>query len=410
MLRGHFTESEARHTRPLEWCDRRLLARIHRLTIGELRRAIAPVTAAEFMRWLFDWQHVAPGAQATGERGTLEVLRQLQGFEAPANAWEPALLGRRIAAYDPDVLDRLCLTGAVGWGRLSPHPATVEAGPTRMDGGTASPRAGVPQARRVIPTSVAPITFFVRDDADWMQPRRPGEPDEPRGLSRAAIAVLEHLGRAGASFFPDIVRGTGGLKAEVETALWELVAAGLVTADGFDNLRALINPRRRGGYRSGRHARPRDSAGRWARLAAMTVAARDQALEATCQMLLRRYGVVFREVLTRETNLPSWRELLVTYRRLEDRGDVRGGRFVAGLIGEQFALPTAVESLRASRHRRPDELPFTVSAADPLNLVGIVVPGERVPAISGRTVTFRDGVALARSGDAGDGTGLRVGA
>ncbi|HEY6357658.1 MAG TPA: hypothetical protein VIX35_05415, partial [Vicinamibacterales bacterium] len=399
VLRGHFTEPGGRHTTPLEWCDRRLLARIHRLTIGELRRAIAPVTAAEFMRWLFDWQHVAPGTQATGERGTLEVLHQLQGFEAPANAWEPGLLARRIAAYDPDVLDRLCLTGAVGWGRLSPHPATVEAGPTRMDGGTASPRAGVPQGRRVIPTSVAPITFFVRADADWMQPRRPAEPDEPRGLGRAAVAVLGHLGRAGASFFPDIVRGTGCLKAEVETALWELVAAGLVTADGFDNLRALINPRRRGGHGSGRHARPRDSSGRWARLAAMTVAGRDLALEATCRMLLRRYGVVFREVLTRETNLPSWRELLVSYRRLEDRGDVRGGRFVSGLIGEQFALPTAIESLRASRHRPPDDLPLTISAADPLNLVGILVPGERVPAISGRTVTFHQGVAVDPAGD-----------
>jgi ATP-dependent Lhr-like helicase len=390
VLRGSFTEPESGRPRPVEWCERRLLARIHRLTIGELRRAIAPVTAAEFMRWIFDWQHVAPGSQATGERGTLEVLHQLQGFEAPANAWEPALLGRRIAAYDPDVLDRLCLTGAVGWGRLSPHPATLEAGDATMAGGPSSHPRGALPARRVVPTSVAPITFFVRADADWMQPRRD---DTPRGLSRPAVAVLAHLERSGASFFPDIVRGAGGLKAEVETALWELVAAGLVTADGFDNLRALIDPRRRGGHGSGRRARPRDSAGRWARLAAMTVVGRDQALEATCQMLLRRYGVVFREVLTRETNLPPWRDLLITYRRLEDRGDVRGGRFVSGFVGEQFALPTAVESLRASRHRRPDGLAFTVSAADPLNLVGIVVPGDRVPAISGRTVTFRDGVA-----------------
>jgi ATP-dependent Lhr-like helicase len=397
VLRGYFTRPESRHAGPLEWCERRLLARIHRLTIGELRRAIAPVTAAEFMRWLFDWQHVSPGSQATGERGTLEVLHQLQGFEAPANAWEPALLARRIARYDPAVLDRLCLTGAVGWGRLSPHPATLEAGPAAIRGGASAGEAGGLQTRRVMPTSVAPITFFVRDDADWMQPRHD---DVPRGLSRPAIAVLAHLERSGASFFPDIVRGTGRLKAEVETALWELVAAGLVTADGFDNLRALIDPRRRGGSGSGRQARPRDSAGRWARLAPMTVAGRDQALEATCWMLLRRYGVVFREVLARETNLPPWRDLLITYRRLEDRGDVRGGRFVSGLVGEQFALPAAVESLRASRHRRPDELPITVSAADPLNLAGIVVPGERVPAISGRTVTFHQGVAVDPAGDA----------
>jgi ATP-dependent Lhr-like helicase len=407
VLRGHFTEPDSRQTRPLEWCERRLLARIHRLTIGELRRAIAPVTAAEFMRWLFDWQHVSPGSQATGERGTLEVLHQLQGFEAPANAWEPALLAHRIAAYDPEVLDRLCLTGAVGWGRLSPHPATLEVGPATLRGGATAPESGGLHTRRVMPTSVAPITFFVRDDADWMQPRHD---DVPRGLSRPAVDVLGHLERSGASFFPDIVRGTGRLKAEVETALWELVAAGLVTADGFDNLRALINPRRRAGYGSGRQARPRDSAGRWARLAPMTVAGRDQALEATCRMLLRRYGVVFREVLARETNLPPWRDLLITYRRLEDRGDVRGGRFVSGMIGEQFALPTAVESLRASRHRRPDEPPITVSAADPLNLAGIVVPGERVPAISGRTVTFHQGVAVDPAGDARREEPLGIGA
>ena len=381
VLRGRFTDG-ARGRGAVEWCERRLLARIHRLTIGELRRAIAPVTAAEFMNWLFEWQHVAPESQAAGERGTLEVVHQLQGFEAPANIWEAGLLARRIAAYDPDVLDRLCLTGAVGWGRLSPHPATLEPGPTDL----AKARA----ARRVIPTSVAPITFFVRDDADWMPARRDAE---PRGLSRTAATVLAHLARAGASFFPDIVRATGALKAEVEAALWELVGAGRVTADGFDNMRALIDPRRRAGQGSGRHARPRDSAGRWARLDTTTEVSRDQAVESACRMLLRRYGVVFREVLARETGLPTWRELLVMYRRLEDRGEVRGGRFVNGFIGEQFASPVAVESLRASRHRRADDAPITISAADPLNLVGIIVPGERVPAISGRTVTFRGGAA-----------------
>jgi ATP-dependent Lhr-like helicase len=375
VLRGRFTEAAGPDT--VEWCERRLLARIHRLTIGELRRAIEPVTAAEFMRWLFDWQHLSPGAQATGERGTLGVLHQLQGFEAAASAWEPAILARRIAKYDPEVLDRLCLTGAVGWGRLSPHPATLEPGPS--------------PTRRVVPTSVAPITFFVRDDSDWMQPHR-GE-EAPRGLSRAAVDVLGHLHRGGASFFPDIVRGTGRLKAEVESALWELVTAGLVTADGFDNLRALINPRRRAGQGSGKHARPRDSAGRWARLYTATAVTREKTLEATCRMLLARYGVVFRELLARETNLPPWRDLLTTFRRLEDRGDVRGGRFVSRFIGEQFATSIAVESLRASRQRPSLGEAITISAADPLNLVGIIVPGRRVPALSGKTVTFVDGVA-----------------
>jgi ATP-dependent Lhr-like helicase len=212
-------------------------------------------------------------------------------------------------------------------------------------------------------------------------------------LSRTAATVLAHLGRAGASFFPDIVRATGALKAEVETALWELVCAGLVTADGFDNLRALIDPRRRAGQGSGRHARPRDSAGRWARLDTTADVSRDQAVESTCRMLLRRYGVVFREILARETGLPTWRELVVMFRRLEDRGDIRGGRFVSGPIGEQFATPVAVESLRASRHRAANDTPITIAAADPLNLVGIIVPGDRVAAISGRTVTFRHGAA-----------------
>ncbi len=189
------------------------------------------------------------------------------------------------------------------------------------------------------------------------------------------------------------MRGTGRLKAEVEAALWELVAAGLVTADGFDNLRALINPRRRAGQGQGKHARPRDSAGRWARLHASSAVARERTLEATCHMLLGRYGVVFRELLARETNLPPWRDLLTTFRRLEDRGDVRGGRFVSRFIGEQFATPIAVESLRASRHRPALGQAITISAADPLNLVGIIVPGQRVPAVSGKTVTFVDGVA-----------------
>jgi ATP-dependent Lhr-like helicase len=333
------------------------------------------------MRWLFRWQHVAPGSQVLGERGTLEVLRQLQGFEIPANAWERQVLGRRIANYDPGQVDQLCLTGAVGWGRLSPHPATLD--------DSASGK------RRVIPTSVAPITFFVRDEADWMSPHDPlGEQPEARGLSAIARQVFEFLRQRGASFFPDIVRGTGKLKSEIETGLWELVAAGIVTADGFDNLRSLIDPKRRAGQGSGRTARPRHSTGRWALLYAGAATDHNQAIEATCWMLLKRYGVVFRDVLARETILPKWRELQIGFRRLEDRGEIRGGRFVDGFLGEQFGLPVAIESLRAIRKLPASGETLTLSAADPLNLVGIIVPGERVAAISGRTVTFRDGVAV----------------
>jgi ATP-dependent Lhr-like helicase len=249
VLRGKFTDPRSDQT---EWCERRLLARIHRLTLGQLRKEIQSVTPAQFMNWLLHWQHVAPGTQLLGERGALEAIGQVQGFEAPANSWEHQILKRRIAAFDPKVLDHLCLTGAVGWGRLSPHPATLE--------------AFAEGKRRVIPTSVAPITFFVREDADWMIPRHEAGEAQVAALSSDAGAVLQFLRQRGASFFADIVRGTAKLKAEVETALWELVAAGLLTADGFDNLRALIDPKRRSGQGRARISRPRHSSGRWSLL------------------------------------------------------------------------------------------------------------------------------------------------
>lgn len=378
ILRGRFTGSEVRQT---EWCERRLLARIHRLTVATLRKQVEPVTPAQFMRWLLRWQHIAPDSQVQGERATLEVLRQLQGFEIPANAWERQVLARRIADYDPAWLDQLCLTGAVGWGRLSPHPATLES-----NNGAGSGK------RRVIPTSVAPVTFFVREEADWMTPHS-SLPDA-QGLSPAANQVLEYLRQRGASFFADIVRATGKLKAEIETGLWELVAAGLVTADGFDNLRSLIDPKRRAGQGNQRTNRPRHSAGRWAILHNDSAIEHERRIAAVCWMLLKRYGVVFRDLLARESNLPKWRELQIAFRQFEARGEIRGGRFVDGFLGEQFALPIAVESLRATRKLPLSGETITISAADPLNLVGIIVPGERVPAISGRKVSYRDGVAV----------------
>jgi ATP-dependent helicase Lhr and Lhr-like helicase len=416
VLRGKFTGSSGTHPMAAvptsstagvptqaepEWCERRLLARIHRLTVGMLRKQIEPVTAAQFMRWLMRWQHVAPGSQVSGERGVLEVVQQLQGFEIPANAWERQILARRVTDYDPKWLDQLCLTGAVGWGRLSPHPATLDSAVIPGDGTKPT------RQRRVIPTSVAPITFFVREDADWMAlsknphfSQKQGEVGHPdadevkSGLSHGAQLVLEFLRQRGASFFADIVRGTGKLKAEIETSLWELVAAGVVTADGFDNLRSLIDPKRRAGQGAGKMTRPRHNAGRWALLRADVDAERPRALEAACWMLLRRYGIVIRDVLARESNLPSWRELLMAFRRLEDRGEIRGGRFVDGFLGEQFALPIAVESVRAMRSLPLSGETLTLSSADPLNLVGILVPGEKIPAISGKIVSYRDGVAV----------------
>jgi ATP-dependent Lhr-like helicase len=391
VLRGNFDKiaRETTGSDEIQWCERRLLARIHRLTLGSLRKQVEPVTAATFMRWLVRWQHLAPGSQVRDEHGTLEVLRQLQGFEIPASAWERQILERRISNYDPKFLDQLCMTGVVGWGRLSAHPAMLE----DSAGG----------ARRVVPTSVAPITFFVRDEAEWLAlpSVRSAHADleqEARGLSPIAHEVLAFLRLRGASFFADIVRGSGKLKAEIETGLWELVAAGLVTADGFDNLRALINPKRRSGQGTGKTSRPRHSAGRWSLLyhsgGQLEHQATNQAMEGVCRMLLDRYGVVFRELLARESILPRWRELLIAFRRLEDRGEVRGGRFISSFIGEQFALPIAVESLRAMRSIQPTGEIITISAADPLNLAGIVVPGERVPAISGKHVSFRDGAVV----------------
>jgi len=378
ILRGQFTNTVGKET---EWCDRRLLARIHRLTLGALRSQIQPATAAQFMRWLLRWQHVAPSTQVLGERGTLEILQQLQGFEAPANSWERQILSRRIANYDPKVLDQLCLTGAVGWGRLSPHPASLEDS-TSIN-------------RRVVPSSVAPIAFFVREDAEWMISRHAeGNLEIPRGLSEAARDALKFLRERGASFFADLVRGTGKLKSEVETALWELVTAGMITADGFDNIRALIEPKRRSGQGRGHSTRPRHSVGRWSLLFREETTDRVKAVDAICWMLLKRYGVVFREVIARETIVPRWRELLIALRRLEDRGEVRGGRFVSGFVGEQFALPMAVESLRATRDAATLGETVTISAADPLNLVGIILPGSRLSAVSGKVVTLRDGVPV----------------
>jgi ATP-dependent Lhr-like helicase len=380
ILRGNFDKTLGEAT---QWSERRLLARIHRLTLGTLRKQVEPVTAATFMRWLLRWQHVSPGSQARGEHGTLQVLRQLQGFEIPASAWERQILARRISNYDPALLDQLCLTGAVGWGRLSPHPAMLEES------------AG--SGRRVVPTSVAPITFFVRDEAEWMalpsvRSANRDEGQEVRGLGPSAREVLTFLRTRGASFFADIVRGTDKLKSEIETALWELVAGGLVTADGFDNLRALIDPKRRSGQGSGKSIRPRHSAGRWSLLYPPHVEESGKSVESVCRVLLERYGVVFRELLVRESMLPRWRDMLITFRRLEDRGEIRGGRFISSFIGEQFALPVAVESLRAMKNLPLTGEIVTISAADPLNLAGIVVPGDRVPAISGKYVSFKDGV------------------
>lgn len=357
VFEGHYSSPK---TEEIEWCNRRILARIHRLTLGQLRREIEPVTAAQFCDFLARWQHVTSGTQLHGADGVLQVVRQLQGFEIPASSWEPHIFSSRIAKYSPEDLDELCLSGEVAWTRLSPHPALITAD------------------RRVRPTRIAPISFFVREDADWLLDS--GRHHEPENLSHPARDVMDVLSSRGASFFGDLVRGTRRLPSEVEDALWELTAGGLVTADGFENLRALIDPKRRRGEGRGAKARPRHAAGRWALVEhSRSSTPREERTRRFAEQLLLRWGVLFRDLLTRESVSPPWRELLPVLRRMEAQGEIRGGRFVAGFTGEQYARPEAVDLLRSVRRSGLPSTPARpLAPADPLNLTGIILPGARV--------------------------------
>jgi ATP-dependent helicase Lhr and Lhr-like helicase len=383
ILRGRFTASAATQGSEIEWCNRRVLARIHRMTLGRLRREIEPVNSRDFMRFLYHWQHVKPGTQLHGPDGALHIIKQLQGYEISAAAWEGDVLRRRVGKYAPELLDRLCISGEVVWGRLSPHPAFDDQ--ERGKNGT---------ARRVRPTRSAPVALFLRDDASWLlaaAARRAtvvGQPqDQQQGLSGAARQVLESLTRRGASFLADVVKDTRQLTSVVEDALWELAAAGLVTADGFENLRALIDPKRRLATAKHPSRRARFVPGRWALLPTQWGQTSNElsteTLEAVARQLLLRWGVVFRDLVARETITPPWRELLITFRRMEAQGEIRGGRFVSGFIGEQFARPEAVELLREVRRDQSVGAAPRVSAADPLNLAGIITPGSRISPLSG---------------------------
>ncbi len=351
-----------------EWCNRRVLARIHRLTLGQLRREIEPVTAAQFQRFLFQWQHLNPRSRLHGVDGTLQIVKQLQGYEISAAAWESEVLARRIARYEPGFLDELCLSGEVMWARLSPHPAFEAAEP-----------------RRIRPTRTAPIAIFMRESAAWLA--APDPDAKAPMLSHPAREVLAQIEQRGASFFADLVRATGRLASEVEDGLWELVAAGLATADGFENLRSLVDPKRRRGEGRGRLSRPRHAAGRWALVRhSANVVTNDARALAFADQLLARWGVLFRDLLARESLAPPWRDLLPVLRRKEAQGEIRGGRFVSGFSGEQFARPEALDLLRAIRRSawESDEQ-LDVANSDPLNLAGIILPGPRVSTLA-RTV------------------------
>jgi ATP-dependent Lhr-like helicase len=385
LMRGSFERPATNDDYEIEWCERRILQRIHRLTLGSLRKRVEPVSPATYMQWVLGWQHLAQQTQVAGEEGLLEALSKLEGFEAPATEWERTLLPARVADYDPAWLDRLCLSGEVGWGRISPHPAWSA-------GDGAAPR-------RVVPTNAAPITFYLRDSADWLAHTLSGKCVEEAKLQEALTAeghrVRELLQQRGACFAEDIQRILSLTRQQTQQALWELTAAGLAAADGFDQLRVMIDPDRKPSTITS-NRKVRSAAGRWSLFSGFISAPSDAAQQARCEdaavesaarMLLRRYGVVFRDLAVRESNAPKWGTLLRMLRRLEDRGEARGGRFVSGFSGEQFALPEVVESLRASRHAEATK-PVTIAGADPMNLIGIVVPGERVAAVPGKNVVY----------------------
>jgi ATP-dependent Lhr-like helicase len=367
LLRGRFTPG----TETLEWCDRRLLARIHRYTLNRLRAEIEPVSAADFMRFLLHWQHASPETQLKGAEGLAAVIEQLDGFELPAGAWEQDVLAARVQDYQPDFVDRLCLSGRMAWGRITPASGAAKA-----------------------PLRSSPIALMPREHAVlW---RAAAEP-EAGELSSDAAAVKDALRARGASFFHEIVGATGLLRTQVERALGELAGSGLATADSFSGLRALLAPSEKHRKRSRRRGSDVgvDTAGRWALLHGEAPADERARAEQIARVLLRRYGVVFRALLAREPKLPTWRELAAVYRRLEARGEIRGGRFVAGFGGEQFALADAVGRLRAVRKLEKAGELVALSGADPLNLVGIVTPEARVAAITPNRVLFRDGLAIA---------------
>ncbi|HTI88530.1 MAG TPA: DEAD/DEAH box helicase [Alphaproteobacteria bacterium] len=387
-LRGRFTPG----TQEDEWCERRLLARIHNYTVKRLRAEIEPVAARDFLRFLFRWQKIEAPARMEGPDAIDPIIGQLEGYEAAAGAWESEILPARITAYEPAWLDDHCLAGRVSWVRLRP-------------------RVGRPSGdRKPAPVRSTPITLLPRRNVALWSALADGD-ESPKPTTRAQ-AVADSLRDHGALFFDELVDATGMLRVHVEEALSELVALGLVTSDSFGGLRALLAPADQRRAAAGRRRRRTtvfgmDDAGRWSlarrfRSIASQRETEEKAVEHIAHVLLRRYGVVFWKLLEREADwLPPWRDLLRVYRRLEARGDIRGGRFVSGFTGEQYALPDAVGALRDVRRKAETDVWVSVSGADPLNLVGILTPGPKLASLSGNRALYRDGipVALLSGGD-----------
>ena len=382
VLRGRFSaeassaEALGQGDASLEWCERRLLARIHRYTIKTLRAEIEPVSGADFMRFLFEWHGVTSSPRPEGVESLDAVIKQLEGYEIPAAAWESDVLAARLHDYDPHWLDSLCLSGRALWARLQPSKS-AGSGPVRS----------------------TPIALLTR--RNWsLWHSLAAAPREELQLSHGARALHDYLSTHGASFFDDMVGGTHLLRSQAESALGELVSAGLVNADSYSGLRALLIPQDKKRQLATRRRRVAlfglEDAGRWSLIRKGRTADDAQALEQIAEILLRRYGVVFRRVLEREADwLPPWHALLRVFRRLEAQGHIRGGRFVAGVSGEQYALPDAVSAMRAVRKQEARGDLVSLSAADPLNLAGIITPGSKVPALTNNRVLYRDGVPVA---------------
>ncbi len=411
VLRGRFRPDAEPEV--VEWCDRRLLQRIHALTVGRLRKEIEPLSAQDFMRFLFRWHHLEKQDALRGKAGLAKAVALLQGYEAPAAAWEQVLLPTRMH-FLPELLERACWSGELAWGRLTLR-SKPGAGPRR--GAEVEPVKAAP-SRSASPSRNASLTFMRREDLDWLlcaarpaplvsrvevaqtqagapaalRSGRTGgalpEPAVPDELSAPARDVAAALERRGACFFLDLVSATRRLPSEVEDALWELLAHGRVTADAVENLRVLQSPK----LRRRQRATARGGPGRWSLVTAAQPLPTAEVHERVARLFLQRYGIVWRDLALREPLAPSWRELLFVYRRMEARGEIRGGRFVSGFAGEQFALPEAVDVARSVRRTPKLQERIHLSAVDPLNLTGVVTPGPRVPAVLGNVVVYVDGL------------------
>ena len=395
-MQGHFSPDAAE----TEWCERGLLARMHRYTIRSLREEIQPLPVADYMRFLFDW-HGMGKVRPEGDNALLAALEQLEGCAIPAAAWEKDILPARVNDYSNAALDRLCGSGRIVWTRLLTNRY--------------KPKWDEASGNKTVLLRNTPVTLVARENLGLWQKLQPPETAQERKLSAVAEKTLDVLRREGASFFTDLVHKTGLLRTQVETALAELAACGFVTSDSYAGLRALITPEsKRPAYAHGKRRRRRasamnsvDAAGRWSAIlspagnpeplpANVWPGTDENTLNAIVHTLLKRYGVLFRKVLEREPDLPPWRELLYVCRRLEAQGEIRGGYFVDGCSGEQFALPEAVAPLRKQKNEARELPPVVISATDPLNLIGTVLPGERIPAVHSNRILFKNGLPVAK--------------